>query len=383
MLMMIMIMTIMTMTNGYRHSWNRVSTKTSRILSSSADEYGFSDVIVSALLNSPLYNPIVNTAKNTMVKAAQTAGVDWMGNLTYLSQTASINWDNNVENIIKEKPGLITPDYYKKRFHGYEDGNLEIKAAIEQELAGRAVGARNFPNDGYKGEDRLRKCYDDSILEIAGSIVPNNCTIVDFGCGTGTSTRRLAKLFPQANKVIGFDLSPHMLAVGRYLMNNNNNFNWVEKIDKDDRITLQYEDIANTKLPDESVSFVSICFVLHELPNDATVSILTEAHRILEPGGTLSILEMDPSTPGFKALRSSPFVFSILSSTEPYLKDYFRLAPNLNNILNSIGFPVQRMNQATGRHFNVVAHKGGIKDFRSFKTTIDEHVSSSIKNYQT
>ena len=56
-------------------------------------------------------------------------------------------------------------------------------------------------------------------------------TIVDFGCGTGTSSRRLANLFPGARNIIGFDLSPYMIGVGRFLMEESRGMpegEWVE-----------------------------------------------------------------------------------------------------------------------------------------------------------
>ena len=51
---------------------------------------------------------------------------------------------------------MYVQDYYKQRFHGYERGNLCIRAAIEQEIAGKAVGARNYPGYGREGEIKLR-----------------------------------------------------------------------------------------------------------------------------------------------------------------------------------------------------------------------------------
>lgn len=39
----------------------------------------------------------------------------------------------------------------------------------------------------------------------------------------------------------------------------------------------------------ESVGFVNICLVLHELPAAESKAVLTEAYRILKPGGTLAM----------------------------------------------------------------------------------------------
>ena len=44
---------------------------------------------------------------------------------------------------------------------------------------------------------------------------------------------------------------------------------------------------------------VSCCLpVLHELPAEVTQRVVAEAYRILKPGGALTIMEMDPLSPG-------------------------------------------------------------------------------------
>lgn len=84
--------------------------------------------------------------------------------------------------------------------------------------------------------------------------------IVDFGCGVGTSTRLLAESMPHARRVIGMDLSPYMLAVGKH-------HNQEKKIGQ--RVSLLYGDVADTRLPDESASLVSCTYLLHEMPDEA------------------------------------------------------------------------------------------------------------------
>jgi ubiquinone/menaquinone biosynthesis C-methylase UbiE len=241
-----------------------------------------------------------------------------------------------------------------------------LEAALEQELAGKAVGARNFPNYGIDGEDHLRGCYETQLRNLGGAVLAKDAVCVDFGCGTGTSTRRLAKFFPQASRVIGIDMSPQMISVGRFLLNEvpKSDFQWVEAIESDERITLQYGDFAQTGLPDNSVGFVNLCLVLHELPSHVVRSIFDEAYRILAPGGTLGIMEMDPQAPGYVKLMATPWLFAILKSTEPYLGDYFSLAPDLPAIISESGFSVVRRSAATGRHMAVVAMKAGNIDIR-------------------
>jgi ubiquinone/menaquinone biosynthesis C-methylase UbiE len=339
----------------------------------------FGSTLLSSVLNTSLRYPIIGIARNTMVKSAENYGVDWYGIANKMEE--SCDWKKEVESITSEN-NIITEDYYKVRFHGYDDGNLCMKSAIEQELAGKAVGIRNFPSFGLDGEEEFRKTFDREILLHVSPILLNTQgTVVDLGCGTGTSTRRLAKLFPFAQKIIGIDLSPHMIAVGRYLLKEPLNW-WIEKIIPDDRISLKYGDIANTGLNDESVDFASISLVLHECPQDAIKKILREAARIVKPGGVLAIFEMDPQSPGYRKLRQNSLLYSVIRSTEPHLDEYFDFAPSIPSLLESYGFPVVKISAATGRHFCIVGYKGGNIDHRPSdeeREKIDTHIKNVFK----
>ena len=104
------------------------------------------------------------------------------------------------------------PAYYRQPFHAYEPGNLCWEAAWEAEVAGRAVGARNYPAFGADGEEAFRGAFDDALVA-AGARAPGpGETILDLGCATGHGTRRLAAKFPDAKALVGVDLSPYMLA---------------------------------------------------------------------------------------------------------------------------------------------------------------------------
>ena len=45
-----------------------------------------------------------------------------------------------------------------------------------------------------------------------------------------------------------------------------------------------------TGLPDSSIDLVSACLIFHEVPASGIKAILTEAFRILRPGGCLGIM---------------------------------------------------------------------------------------------
>ena len=319
--------------------------------------------LLEAALNSPLYKLVmVPQAKDTMVKTAEANGVPWRDTLAWIKEQGP--WVLPGEASDAEEGGVPIPEYYRRPFHAYEEGNLCWDAAWEGEIASRAVGARNFPDYGADGEAAFRGAFDEALRSI-GASCPDGGSIVDFGCGSGVSTRRLASGFPRASSVLGLDLSPHFLAVGRRLLElcpeggGEANRPWVNAVSSDARISLRRADVASTDLPDGAADVVCLSLVIHELPPEATREVCAEAFRVLKRGGQLWITEMDFDTPGFTKLRSNPLLFSLIRSTEPYLDEYadYQTSGQLPNDLAAIGFGTVKLTAATGRHFALVATK--------------------------
>lgn len=271
------------------------------------------------------------------------------------------------------------PEYYRQAFHAYDDGNLSWEAAYEVEIASCAVGARNFPQYGSDGESAFRGAFDSALVE-AGAIVPIEGTVVDLGCGTGMSTRRLATNHPQAKSIIGVDLSPFFIAVGRRLLalapvasfqddDNDLKGPWVSNIQPDDRIQYVIGDAAKVSTSSTptlrrlkgTVDVVNLQFVLHELPQDVTRQIIDDAFELLKPNGQLWICEMDFEAPAYAAQRANPLLFSMIRSTEPYLDEY---AESISGLFDFLQTKSSRVNviPATGRHFALVATKPGNND---------------------
>ena len=98
---------------------------------------------------------------------------------------------------------------------------------------------------------------------------------VEFGCGTGFYTETLAV---KADRVTATDISPGMLDLARGRVRATN-------------VSFQLEDCQHTSFADGSFDTAFVGLVIHfTQPNEA----LGEMHRVLRPGGTLIISNVDP-----------------------------------------------------------------------------------------
>ena len=354
-------------------STNNTNTNNNKIqLNNIKPRTGIAQQLLDLALMSPLWKLIlVPMARKNIVKTAQANGIQWIDSYQWLmSQNGPWKECNNNNNNI-ESNYMEYPEFYTKEFHAYDKGNLCWDAAIEQELASRAVGARNFPEYGSNGEDAFRQSFENALVSL-GATVPDNGVIVDLGCGTGTSTRRLASLFPQAKRIIGLDLSPYFIEVGKFLLQigpkgQDEGGPWVTTIENDERIELSVGNALSTGLPDASVDIVNLSLVIHELPLSATCKVAEEALRILKPNGKLCISEMDFDSPAYAAQRSNAMLFSLLRSTEPYLDEYADGFPDFLKFLVE-KFQSVKITAATGRHYALVGTKGD--DMGTNKTAI-------------
>jgi len=336
---------------------------------------GFAQTLLNIALESPLWKLVlVPQARANIVQTAEANKIPWTAAKKWIQSQISIaEMEDELQSHALSSSS--TPSYYRKSFHAYETGNLSWEAAFEVELASAAVGARNFPEYGSRGEEAFRGAFEVALIE-GGANVPTKggttgnddpIRIIDFGCGTGMSTRRLAKNFPQADSIIGVDLSPYFVSIGKKLLElTPSSFHeggpWVSTVESDNRIRYLVGDAAKTSKLDElggiegSADVVNLQFVLHELPPNAARDLIDEAFRLLKPKGQLWICEMDFEAPAYAAQRANPLLFSLIRSTEPYLDDY---AESITDLLSYIQckFQFVKVLPATGRHFALVATK--------------------------
>jgi ubiquinone/menaquinone biosynthesis C-methylase UbiE len=299
--------------------------------------------LVNGLLSvRPLANFAKQQARSMMIKRAESIGVNWRAEAQALRDRGSTVWEQEYNEI--RDPALQYPDYYLTSFHAYETGNLSWDAATEVEVAAYAAHAKIWSDAGAKeGDARLRASFHQLLQAHFATLGKTPRRIVDLGCSVGMSTFALQAQFPQAG-VTGVDLSPYFLAVAQYRDRQ-------RQAEGSSRITWLHQAAEATQLPPASVDLVSTFLMCHELPQAATRQILREARRLLPPGGTLAIMDMNPQSEMFKTLP--PYVLTLLKSTEPYLDDYFSL--DLSAAMIEAGFNPPTVAFNSPRHRTLIA----------------------------
>ena len=339
-----------TMAHPYKHTL----IGTTQLHATTAVSPSFSQSLLDFALQTPLWKYfMVPQARSKMIQTAESNGILWKRAREWIRSKFVSELDNELDT-------SHIPSYYRKPFHAYHEGNLSWDAAFEAELASCAVGARNVPLEGKNGENAFRTMFEVA-LEQAGATLSSNGVIVDLGCSTGMSTRRLAQRWPMASQIIGIDMSPYFVEVGKKLLqlepkSSDEGGPWVSSIHGDDRIFLRVGNIQQVT-GISNVDVAQLQFVAHELPPSIAQQVVDEAFRILKPGGQFWMCEMDFEAPAYAAQRANPLLFCLIRATEPYLDDYADSAAELRQYIAS-KFSVTKVVAATGRHYALVATKG-------------------------
>tara|TARA_R110002074_G_scaffold57077_4_gene140468 strand:+ start:27274 stop:28017 length:744 start_codon:yes stop_codon:yes gene_type:complete len=170
----------------------------------------------------------------------------------------------------------------------------------------------------------LKKEQPDSILDIA----------------TGTGDLAIALVNTGAKKIVGLDISPGMLAVGKDKVKHKN---------LDNNIEMVVGDSENLVFEDNSFDAVTVSFGVRNFETLETG--MADILRVLKPNGSLVILETSvptktPYKQGYKFYTKNilPLIgkmFSKDNSAYGYLSESASVFPhgeNFNNILREIGF---------------------------------------------
>ena len=159
--------------------------------------------------------------------------------------------------------------------------------------------------------------------EIARRLPPGTRRVLDLCTGTALVPAVLAaesKLF-----VVGLDLSPEMLAMGRAKLAHAGRTN----------AALVRADASQLPFRDGSVDAITVSFGLHELPTAVRERAVQEAARVLRRGGVLVVADLDRS-PRFGWLVDAYFRFGEPAHAREIIGD------GLARLLRAAGFTVER-----------------------------------------
>lgn len=298
--------------------------------------------VLDFLISIPLIKEVMFTVyRKQVVEKAEKMGLAWTSIMNEM-------WGNigTLKRIAKEMedPNVVIPDYYYAPIHAYDDGNLCWESALEEDLWSKLMIAPLY-NNALDGDVQMRQKWLD-ITETVVEGAPKNA--VDLGCGTGLSMYMLDSKFPSLEKITGVDLSTYKLAIcedKRMTLPNSEG--------GQSKYNLYQAAAEDTKLDNESQDLASLCLVAHESPRWVTKAIFDEAYRVLKPGGSFTLLDLDKDN--LENLLSNPFVAAIYKQTEPYMGEFLSLKPKED--LEESGFEVTTVGQASRSHRVYVARK--------------------------
>uniref|UniRef100_A0A6C0AXV2 Methyltransferase domain-containing protein n=1 Tax=viral metagenome TaxID=1070528 RepID=A0A6C0AXV2_9ZZZZ len=266
-------------------------------------------------------------ARNWFINRAENVGIDWSGlvnenkkNMQRLKELYKSSSDNNI----------IYPSYYTQAFHGYDTGNLNWDASLECEAATLSIAINYWKETNpIVTQDWLRYNVSNNIQnyirEASPYLIDNINNIVDIGCSVGISTEFLHRTFQEAKNIKGIDLSPFFIAMAK-LRSEKYNFP-IKYIHKN------AEDMDN--IENESQELVVCNFIMHELPESATINIINEAYRILKPGGVFAIIDITPRIVN-NNLVINKFKKLAFEVTEPHIYGYYER--DLSKLLKQSNF---------------------------------------------
>lgn len=137
--------------------------------------------------------------------------------------------------------------------------------------------------------------------------------ILDFGCGIGDATARLAAYFPDAEEIVGTDLSEQALDYAREKHGNN-------KISFVNLNALSFE------------NHFDLCYVngvFHHIEPENRVGAIESVYRNLKPGGFFALCENNPWNPGTQ----------LIMSRIPFDRDAIKISyPECHKLLQTGGF---------------------------------------------
>ncbi len=198
--------------------------------------------------------------------------------------------------------------------------------------------------DAMDHADVNRRFVEDLLLR-----APLGRDVLDLGTGTALIPIELC-LRNEEVRVMAFDASVEMLELARYHLESNG---------MTQRIQLQFGDAKELIFQDAYFDSVVSNSIVHHIPDPST--ILSEAVRVLRPGGLLFIRDLyRPDTES----QIEQLVELYTSSETEYSQQLFRQSlhaalrlDEVQALVARMGFDVQTVSMTSDRHWTWVARK--------------------------
>ncbi|TAI46824.1 bifunctional demethylmenaquinone methyltransferase/2-methoxy-6-polyprenyl-1,4-benzoquinol methylase UbiE [Flagellimonas allohymeniacidonis] len=231
-----------------------------------------------------------------------------------------------------------------KKVNPYKDSSLGKKEQVKQmfdTISGDYDGLNRVISFGIDLKWRKR------VVALVGKGSPQS--VLDIATGTGDLAIALTKI--GATKIVGLDISPGMLEVGKKKISQ-------KKLEE--TIEMVVGDSEKLSFEDNSFDAITVAFGVRNFEN--LQKGLAEIHRVLKPNGRFVVLETSvptktPFKQGYKVytkyiLPTIGKIFSKDRSAYAYLSESASVFPHgeeFNNILAKIGFiGVENMPQTFG-----------------------------------
>ncbi len=162
----------------------------------------------------------------------------------------------------------------------------------------------------------------------AADLIPRGASVLDIACGTGLLCADLAE---KGCRVTGLDLSGRML---RY----------AEKHRRSEAVRFVLGDASDLKaFADRSFDFATILFLLHELPHETRLRVLSEASRVAAKVVVIDSTAPLPRNPGGRGIR---FVEGTLGRSHNHHFRAFLASGGIPGCLGAVTPPVAVGHQA-------------------------------------
>jgi ubiquinone/menaquinone biosynthesis C-methylase UbiE len=173
--------------------------------------------------------------------------------------------------------------------------------------------------------------------------------ILDLGTGTAQIPLELCRRSP-ASRVVGVDLSEHMLAVGRES---------VRRAGLEPRIRLERCDAKQLPYPADSFGALISNSIIHHIPEPARV--VREMVRVLAPGGTLLVRDLlRPEDDAAVRYLVAAYAGSANAHQRQMFEESLRAALTLAEaraLVADCGYDPAQVRQTTDRHWTWQARK--------------------------